>query len=245
MPFAQTAVRCLLLALPLSLAAACTPRPLVRAVARSHPGCLYELPSREKVVALTIDDGPDPATTPRLLKLLKEHNAHATFFLISDRVSGNDAVVTSMLEQEHEIGNHFTRNQASIGLSPEAFTASLVRADSVLRQFAPVRWVRPGSGFYNARMIREFVQRDYQCALGSVHPFDPQLPFAWFGSRVVLREVYPGAVIILHDGGYKGRNTEKVLARVLPELARRGYRVVTLSALASGDTARTRKGLIR
>jgi peptidoglycan/xylan/chitin deacetylase (PgdA/CDA1 family) len=82
-------------------------------------------------------------------------------------------------------------------------------------------------------MLRVFAQHEYRCALGSVYPFDPQLPFARYGASVVLREVRPGAVIILHDGGYKGRNTEKVLRRILPELTRRGYRIVTLSELAA------------
>ena len=215
------------------LTGACTPRPLVKQIARSHPGCLYELAPREKLVALTIDDGPDAVTTPRLLRLLHEHNAHATFFLISDRVTGNDSLVAAILRQGHEIGNHFSRNEASIRLSPAAFEKSFLRADSVLRQFGPVRWVRPGSGLYNARMLRVFDWHEYRCALGSVYPFDPQLPFAGYGASVVLRDVRPGAVIILHDGGYKGRNTERVLRRVLPELIRRGYQIVTLSALAA------------
>lgn len=224
-----------LLLLLLFLTAGCAPRWLVNRVANAHPGCIYELAPREKLVALTIDDGPDAITTPRLLRLLREHNARATFFLISDRVTGNDSLVAGLLRQGHEIGNHMSRNESSIRLSPAAFERSFLQADFVLRQFATVRWVRPGSGYFNARMLRVFQQHEYRCALGSVYAFDPQLPFPRYGASVVLRGVRPGAVIILHDGGYKGRNTEKVLRRVLPELARRGYRVVTLSTLAAAD----------
>jgi peptidoglycan/xylan/chitin deacetylase (PgdA/CDA1 family) len=234
-------VRSLLPAVLLVLTGGCTPRWLLNRVASAHPGCVYEFAPREKLAALTIDDGPDSATTPRLLRLLHEHNARATFFLISDRVAGNDSLVAALLREGHEIGNHFSRNETSINLSPGAFEASFLRADSVLRRFGPIRWVRPGSGFYNARMLRVFKQHDYRCALGSVYPFDPQLPFARLGASVVLRQVRPGAVIILHDGGYKGRNTEEVLQQVLPELARRRYRIVTLSALAARDTMRLRK----
>jgi len=212
----------------------------VNRIAESHPGCLYELAPREKLVALTIDDGPDAVTTPRLLRLLKEHNARATFFLISDRVTGNDSLASALVREGHEIGNHFSRNEASVRLSPTAFERSFLEADSVLRQFGPVRWVRPGSGFFNSRMLRVFQQHEYRCALGSVYAFDPQLPFSWYGASVMLRQVRSGSVIILHDGGYKGRNTEKVLRRMLPELARRGYRVVTLSTLATADPAGSR-----
>ncbi|MGI9043734.1 MAG: hypothetical protein ACR2GK_06365 [Gemmatimonadaceae bacterium] len=46
-----------------------------------------------------------------------------------------------------------------------------------------------------------------------------------------------GSVIVLHDGGYKGRNTIRVLSRLLPELRKRGYRVVTLSELVAAQRA--------
>ncbi|MEO7359296.1 MAG: polysaccharide deacetylase family protein [Gemmatimonadaceae bacterium] len=220
----------------LPLIGACTPRPLVRLVERKFPGCLYDVRTQEKIVALTLDDGPDATTTPMLLNLLREHNAHATFFLISDHVTGNDSIVSAMLKQGHEIGNHFSSKEASIRLNSVNFLGSFLRADTVLRKFSPVRWVRPGSGLYNEQMIRTFGDYNYQCALGSVHAFDPQLPFAWYTSRVVLHEVYPGAVLVLHDEGYKGHNSEKALRRILPELTKRGYRVVTLSALQSRET---------
>jgi peptidoglycan/xylan/chitin deacetylase (PgdA/CDA1 family) len=74
-------------------------------------------------------------------------------------------------------------------------------------------------------------QRDYQAVLGSVYPFDPQIPSAWFSARHILWNVKPGAIIILHDHGRRGERTAEVLATVLPELQRRGFRVVTLSEL--------------
>jgi len=226
-----------LFAVTLFLLSGCTPRWLVRKVADSHAGCLYDVQTSEKLVALTIDDGPDRRTTPAILKVLAQHNASATFFLISSRVSGNDTLVARLLREGHEIGNHFSHAEASSRLTHAEFTRSLHEADSVLKGFANVRWVRPGSGWYNARMLRVFDANGYDCALGSVYAFDPQLPFPGHTSRVVLRGAYPGAIVILHDFGYKGRNTVKVLKLILPELQRRGYRIVTLSRLAESDTS--------
>ena len=74
-------------------------------------------------------------------------------------------------------------------------------------------------------------RRHYRAALGSVYPFDPQIPSTWFAARHILWNVKPGAVIILHDHGRRGERTAEVLATVLPELQRRGLRVVTLSEL--------------
>lgn len=206
-------------------------------VADSRPGCLYEVPVSEKIVALTVDDGPDGRTTPALLDVLAQNSAHATFFLISSRVSGNDTLVARLIREGHEIGNHFSHDETSINLSSVRFQRSFQEADSVLGRFAKVRWVRPGGGRYNDGMLKVFSAWGYACALGSVYAFDPQFPFPSHISRVVMRGAYPGAIIILHDFGYKGRNTVKVLRRVLPELNRRGYRVVTLSELMDVNTA--------
>ncbi len=59
-----------------------------------------------KVVYLTFDDGPHPPETERVLNVLREHGARATFFLIGSKVSGNDAVLRRMLEEGHALGLH-------------------------------------------------------------------------------------------------------------------------------------------
>ncbi len=220
------------IALALSTSAS-IPSCVLDSIAAGKPGCLYSVSRSDKTVALTLDDGPDSTTTPELLRILEENNARATFFLISSNVTGNDTLVERLVREGHEIGNHFSKNEASISLSPRDFERSFLTADSVLERFAPVRWVRPGSGHYNSRMVRTFRKHGYQCAIGSVYPFDPQIPFPGFASWSILRNVRPGSVIILHDGGYKGRNTRTTLRKVLPELTRRGYSVVTLSELTS------------
>lgn len=206
------------------------PRWLVGPIAARAPGCLYRVPTRERVVALTIDDGP-AAATPAILRVLRETDAHATFFLISSHVSGQEAVVREIVAQDNELGNHMTRDEPSIRLESDAFEADVVEAGTVIGQFAPVRWLRPGSGWYTPRMVRTIERAGYRCALGSVYPFDAQVPWSAFAWSYILGNVRPGAVIVLHDGKARGRRTVRTLERVLPELRARGYRVVSLSEL--------------
>jgi peptidoglycan/xylan/chitin deacetylase (PgdA/CDA1 family) len=59
-----------------------------------------------KCLALTFDDGPDPLITPQILDILKNHNVHATFFVMGKHVSGNEALLQRMHAEGHEIGNH-------------------------------------------------------------------------------------------------------------------------------------------
>lgn len=203
----------------------------VALLARRSPDVVYFVGTEEPVVALTIDDGPDPAATPKILDVLGRHDAHATFFLLASRVPGNEELVRRTVEEGHEIANHLVADEPSILLGDSEFERQLLEADSVLSDFAEVRWFRPGSGWYNDEMLSTLRRHGYQCALGSVYPFDPQVPSSWFATRYVLWNVRPGSIIVLHDYGARGDRTAKALTTILPELNRRGWRVVTLSEL--------------
>jgi peptidoglycan/xylan/chitin deacetylase (PgdA/CDA1 family) len=209
------------------------PEWLIDRVAARHRGCLYRVPTKEPVVALTIDDGPDLESTPLILDELRRQGARATFFLIAERVRSREQLVRALVSEGHELGNHFMRDQPSIRLSPGAFESDLVRAHEVLARYGAVRWARPGSGWYSDSMIEIMHRHGYRCALGSVYPFDAAIPSGSLAVRYILRNVRSGSIVVLHEGGARGRRTAKVLGRVLPELRRRGFRVVPLSELAA------------
>jgi peptidoglycan/xylan/chitin deacetylase (PgdA/CDA1 family) len=222
-------------ALPIAVGAGLwtAPRWLVPAIAARSPGCLYAVPTRERLVALTLDDGPDAAHTPGVLALLRAHRARATFFLISERARRQAPLVRAIVVDGHEIGNHLTRDEPSARLAPAAFEAALREAGSVLGRFAPVRWFRPGSGWYTSAMLAAAARAGYRCALGSVYPYDPHVPSSRFAAAYILANVRPGAVLVLHEGGGRGRRTVETLRRVLPALHARGYRVVGLTELTA------------
>ncbi len=204
---------------------------LITRLADRSPAVLYYVETTEPLVALTIDDGPDPETTPKIIDVLAAHRAQDTFFLISSRIAGNELVVERIVQDGHEIGNHLSRDEPSIKLSASQFEEELLESHAILSQFAAVSWMRPGGGWYNDAMLLIAKGHDYRCALGSIYPYDAELAFPAYAAFHVLRRVRPGSVIILHDGGGRGRRTAAVLRRVLPELSRRGLRVVTLSEL--------------
>jgi len=209
------------------------PEWLIDQLARRHPGCLYRVPTQAPLVALTIDDGPDPSSTPLILAELRRQDARATFFLIAERVRGQEQLVRTIVSEGHELGNHFTRDRASVRLIPSAFEADLLLAHQVLASYGTVKWARPGSGWYSRAMIGVMRRHGYRCALGSVYPLDATIPSAVFAAHYIMWHARPGAVVILHDGGSRGLRTAKVLSEVLPELRRRGYRVVSLSELVA------------
>ncbi len=213
------------------------PRWLIDLLPGSPPDVTYYVNTDQRVIALTIDDGPDTETTPRILDLLDAHGAKATFFIISNRVAGREAVLRRMVEAGHEIGNHLTRDRPSIRLSPEEFARALDESHEILSRHANVRWFRPGSGWFNDSMVEiARKQHAYRLALGSVYPIDAHIHVPSLAASYILWSVEPGSIVVLHDGGDRGGSTIATLERVLPKLKARDYRLVTLSTLATMET---------
>lgn len=209
------------------------PIPVLRWLARRSPGVLYFVNTQEKVVALTIDDVPHPQVTPEILDSLKENGARATFFVIGQYARENEEILARARREGHELGNHLMRDFPAVRLSPEQLSQELAEVDAMIRPTGSTKWFRPGSGWYSRRMIEQAEGRGYRCALGSVYPFDNALRNESAIARYVSSQVFPGAIIILHDGKPERTRTAAVLRRVLPELKAKGYRVVTLSELAA------------
>lgn len=207
-------------------------------LAARHPEVLYFVKTDQRVVALTIDDGPDPVTTPKILDVLRHNGTHATFFIITEHIPGNEQLLKRIVKEGHELANHLTRDEPSIKLPPEQFTQELISADQILKKYADVSWFRPGAGRFNEAMLSTVSEHGYRCALGSVYPLDPYIPSSWFASQFILWAMHPGAVIVLHDVGARGERTAETLWRVLPRLKRNGYLVITLSGLVGLESAK-------
>ncbi|MGD8832081.1 MAG: polysaccharide deacetylase family protein [Pseudomonadales bacterium] len=223
------------IALLLSLCHGCMhdaePRWLVRALPGAYPEIVYFVPTHAHAVALTIDDGLDPETTPAILDVLQAHGVHATFFLVSHSIPGNEALVARILDEGHEIGNHMTQDEVTVKLSDEALAAKFHEAADVLDALGPVVWFRPGSARYDDRVLALTRAHGYRIALASVAPLDTVIHSPRTMAGFIAWMVEPGSIIVLHDVSDRGRRTAETLERLLPELTERGYSVLTLSAL--------------
>jgi len=203
---------------------------LLGVVRRASPRVVFSVPVEERVVALTIDDGPS-SSTAEILEVLDAHESRATFFLIGENVDRAPETARRIIDSGHEAAHHMMRNEPSIRLPAAEFDAQFEAMDRRLIELGGVRLFRPGSGWYDEDMVQAVEARGYRLVLGDVYPFDAHIPFTSFLSWYILRNVAPGSIIVLHDGAGRGRRTAEVLRAVLPELRRRGYRVVTATEL--------------
>ncbi len=215
----------------------CRPGLVVRWLSRRFPDVLFHQPKAGRLIALSFDDSPHETLTTRILDLLAEYDARATFFMIGEHIPGNEEVIRRLVAEGHEVGNHMMSDASSAELPPDEFERQLLRVHELLAPFGPVRWFRPGHGWFNQRMLDQVHRHDYRCGMASAYALEFLPVPAPYAARHILRNIRPGGVIVLHDGKADRVRTVAVLKRILPELRRRGYRIVTMSELESAAAA--------
>ena len=209
------------------------PRHAATLFAKVSPSVRFFVPTTLPAIALTIDDGPDSLGTSHILEALREHQAQATFFLIGEHVAGNEALLSRIQTEGHEVANHTFHERMSLLLPSAELSRELSATHKLLSRFGEVRWFRPGSGLYSSSMIETATRHDYKIVLGDVFPLDGRLGNSHFHKWYILRHARPGSIIILHDAKGRGVRTAQTLRRVLPVLRERGFHVVTVSQLVA------------
>ncbi len=200
----------------------------------SHPGRQADQPPR---VALTFDDGPSTVYTPQMLKIMREHGAYVTFFVIGGVASGQRGLVRQASEEGHEIGVHTWSHPQMTKLSDAAIAADLARCRALLDPLVqrPIRWMRPPYGDHNKRVDAVINAAGLRVAMWSIDPRDWQAPGSSVVASHILSRARDGSVVALHDGGLNRGGTVAAMRTVVPELQKRGFQLVTMSQLAGID----------
>jgi peptidoglycan/xylan/chitin deacetylase (PgdA/CDA1 family) len=199
--------------------------------ARNYPDVLFDVRTDEPLIALTIDDAPHPDITPAILEVLRRYEVTATFFVIGEQAAAYPDLLQDVRDAGHEIANHMYTDRRSAGLPSDRFVNEMLRTQELLEPLGASRWLRPGAGVVNQRVIDLMLQHDFVPTLGSAYPLDLRLPER-LASQQFLLAARPGAILVLHDGPDRTR-APHILERVLPVLTQRGYSFVSLSELVA------------
>jgi peptidoglycan-N-acetylglucosamine deacetylase len=186
--------------------------------------------AKKNVVALTIDDGPHPDWTPKVLDLLAESEVHATFSLIGEQARAYPKMVRRIVRAGHGLCNHTMTHPQPFGArSTAAIRQEVVGAQSVISDVAgeePELFRSPGGDWTEA--VLDVAEELGLAPVGwSVDPRDWALPGAAAIESTLLRAV-PGDILLTHDGGGDRAETVVALQSVLPQLRAAGLRFVTL-----------------
>ena len=193
------------------------------------PNVIWDIRTSDRVVAITFDDGPDPAFTPKILATLRRHNIRATFFLVGERVRRFPALIEQIRDEGHGVGNHSDSWHRTIQLDNDEFERDLLRAEQSIGSCEPPKLFRPAGGLIKASQIRLLRKHKYSVVLGSAYAFDPYRPSKRFIEWAISRGLKRGAIIVLHDSGGDRSNTVAALPTIIENAQKAGLRFVKLS----------------
>jgi len=203
-------------------------------------GAILRTITRSRVVALSVDDGPDSRFTPRLLATLRAHRAHATFFVVGVNAAAHPELIRSELRGGNEVANHTLDHPHLSRLGPYTTRREVdLGRRAVIAAGAPEpRLFRAPYGEFTPRSMTAAAKRG-ELAVGWSLTVERALDGRSIPAAVrwLMRRVRPGAILLAHDGLLDRSRTVKALPLLLDQLAGRGYRVITVSALlyASGN----------
>ena len=182
----------------------------------------------KKRIALSFDDGPRAETTPKVLEILKQYNAHATFYIVGSHVEGNEEIIKQIVAQGHELGNHsyshplLTKKSAEEVYNEVKQTSDLIAKASLgLRPMS----LRPPYGGYN-KMVAD--QAGIAIVNWSIDSLDWKYRDAAKTIEHIKENAHNGGILLMHD---IHAESVEALPAVLEYLKSEGYELVTVTEL--------------
>ena len=186
-------------------------------------------------VAMTFDDGPHGANTPRLLEMLRQRKIHATFFMVGQCVAEFPDIVKKIVAEGHEVANHSWSHPQLSSMAEGSVRDQLQKTHDAIIAACGVtpKVMRPPYGAFTARQ-RAWAQGEwgYKCILWDVDPLDWKVRSADHVKNEILKQTVPGSIILSHD---IHKTTIDAMPETLDGLLAKGFKFVTVSELIAMD----------
>lgn len=195
------------------------------------PRLTWHVPTTQREVYLTFDDGPVYGPTEFVLDTLKSASAKGTFFCIGDNVRKHPEVFRRILSAGHAVGNHTFNHLSGWSTSTDLYLKNVQLCDDEMTRHMSnqsLKLMRPPYGRIKRSQIRELA--NYKIVMWDVLSFDfeKRLSPEKCLSRT-LAAVRPGSIIVFHDSIKAERNMMFALPRLLNSLAEQGYTFKSLT----------------
>jgi len=194
------------------------------------PDLVWDLPSKEKVIYLTFDDGPTPIITNWTLDILKQYNAKATFFCIGKNVDEHPSIFKRILNEDHSIGNH-THNHVkgwktktidyltNVDEAQRTINSQIINQQSIITNL-----FRPPYGQIKPKQAKQLIHLGYKIIMWKVLSVD------WDASisnkkclENVINNTISGDIVVFHDSIKAANNLQYVLPKVLEYFNEKGF----------------------
>lgn len=190
------------------------------------PGALFRVPTDNRCVYLTFDDGPIPEVTPWVLDVLDKYDVKATFFVVGDNVRKHPEVFAEVKRRGHLVGNHTMNHLQGIKVSSDDYIENVKKADA----YVGSTLFRPPHGIMKMKQLKELrqnftivmhdlVTRDYSRHMTAEDVVNN-----------VKKYARPGSIIVFHDSLKSEMRLKEALPKSIEWLIKEGYTFQTLEA---------------
>ena len=194
---------------------------------------ITHIPSSEKVIALTYDDGPNLPFTEQLLNTFERFQVKVTFFAVGKNIEEHPETIRLIYSKGHELGNHSYSHKNMRFENLFSIMSELKKTEYLCKQLGVslTNYVRPPFGAIGLFFLIALRLMRKQMVLWSIDPRDFAASSVEDIENSILDAIKPGGIILLHDGGGDRSLTVAATERLILELHRRGYQFKTISEL--------------
>ena len=197
------------------------PALIPRMVTWLFPNRVWQIPTAQKEIFLSFDDGPHPRITPLVLDMLATHGAKASFFCIGDRVKRFPGIYQRILDEGHAIGNHTFHHLNGWKTNDADYLTNITEAALCIDS----RLFRPPYGRIKGSQARAIVAKGFKTIMWTVlsGDYDAKLNPAQCANRV-LENIEPGFIFLFHDAEKAEKNMLFALEKLLEACKIQGVR---------------------
>lgn len=183
---------------------------------------VWRIPTDEKVINLTFDDGPDPEATPWVLDQLERYKAKATFFCVGQNAEKHPEIMRRIEESGHVIGNHTYSHKNGWKTDKQEYLEEVQKGEQSLKVYTSQMLFRPPYGNIRFSQLRSLKKAGYEVIMWShlSGDFDPNVNIQ--KSIKSLKQAEPGSILVFHDSQKAFKNLQKMLPEVLKYLEGEG-----------------------
>ena len=191
-----------------------------------------KLSTKDKVVALTFDDGPWPNYTSQVLEILKKNDIKATFFWIGRMLKQHPEIAKQVVAQGHVVANH-TWSHSYRWMNKAAAAREIDDTADLIYQTTGVKslYFRPPGGILTNGVADYAKKKNYAIIMWSNDSIDYRRSAAKRLVNNVMRRINPTEIVLMHDGGGNRSETVKALPEIISRFKKLGYKFVTIPEL--------------
>ena len=197
-------------------------------VKKLFPNLVWELPTKEKTIYLTFDDGPTPKITEWTLSILKQYNAKATFFCIGKNIEDHPEIFNNIISEGHAIGNHTYDHLKGWKTSSKDYLKNIEKAQITIKAQTTKSSIgslfRPPYGQIRPKQIKELTQLGYKIVMWTVLAIDWDKTVSKEKClENVISNTSSGSIVVFHDSNKASENMQYALPKVLEYFSKKGY----------------------